>query len=328
MRIISNNQKAECRLPVEVCESELPNWNIILQRFENNKSTVNRFLNKYAQEFEDLKYSNSLNIDSFSAAEILNKITGQKKKTDFTVIEYFTKVYNTGILPDKEKSEGTKKNYNKAVNHFIKYFINLEKANILFSEIDRTLPERFKTYLISEIPKKKTRMSEVSASGYIKKIKTLFDSAISDGLIEINPFTGFKLKTKSPKKEKLTSMQIRAIYLEVWNSKIIEKAADIFMFSVFSGLAYSDAMNLKKIKLQQWSEGNVFIQIKREKTEVETRLFLVSFALQIIEKYKDDPQVQSNEYVLPRIDNSTYNKWLKIIAYKVGINFNVTTHTA
>ena len=57
MRVISNCKKAESRLPIEVFESEIQNWNKIIQRFENNKSSANRFLTKYEKEFEGLKYS-------------------------------------------------------------------------------------------------------------------------------------------------------------------------------------------------------------------------------------------------------------------------------
>ncbi len=37
--------------------------------------------------------------------------------------------------------------------------------------------------------------------------------------------------------------------------------------------------------------------------------------------------METSEYVFPNIDNSTYNKTLKLIGLKSGINFNVTTHT-
>lgn len=43
-------------------------------------------------------------------------------------------------------------------------------------------PDRFKEYLLEAIPsRKKRKMSEVSASGHIKKIKTFFKAAIRDG---------------------------------------------------------------------------------------------------------------------------------------------------
>lgn len=329
LRIINNCQKAECRLPIEICESELQNWNPIVQRFENNKSNINRFLNKFEQEFEDIKYSFALNINSLTANEIINKVTGNKSKDNSSLSEYFNSQYNKFILSDSEKSEGTKKNYHKALKHLLNYLEYANKRNITFNQVERAFPEQFKEYLLAEIPSiKKSRMSEVSASGNIKKIKTFFKRAVCDGLIERNPFEGFKLKTKSPKKEKLTSMQVRAIYKEDWNNTTLEKVADIFLFSVFSGLAYSDAMGLKKTTFQKWDEGNVFIHIKRKKTDEDTRIFLVSYALRIIDKYKNEPQVQNQEYALPQICNQVYNRWLKIIACKVGISFNLTSHSA
>ena len=70
MRVISNCKKAESRLPIEVFESEIQNWNKIIQRFENNKSSANRFLTKYEKEFEGLKYS--LSEQSKEIKNILN----------------------------------------------------------------------------------------------------------------------------------------------------------------------------------------------------------------------------------------------------------------
>lgn len=330
MRITKNRQKVEYRLPISLNERDINQWDEMQERFIGAQLPNNRFIDKYKSEFNDIAYLTCTKINSLSAKEILNKITGKAKvEVEISVLQYFTNRYEQFVFKDKEKSIGTKKNYKKALLHFSRYLNASGFMDIKFTEIKKGLGTNFKEYLTSENPEmKKGSMTEVSASGNIKKIKTFFQDAIREGLTDKNPFDGLKLKTRSPKKEKLSSQQVKAIFHEPWGNLALEEIADIFMFSVYTALAYSDAQKLKKEELQYWKDGNVYLNTYRQKSKEKVRIFLVKPAIDIITKYKGYAKNGNSGYILPRISNKTYNQYLKIIAVRVGVNFNLTTHTA
>ena len=81
-------------------------------------------------------------------------------------------------------------------------------------------------------------------------------------------------------------------------------------------------MNLEQKHVIMGFDGNLWIQMKREKTSKNLSIPLLPKALKILEKY-------SNEgYVFPRISNQRYNSYLKEISTIVGIEKKLTTHMA
>jgi len=51
-------------------------------------------------------------------------------------------------------------------------------------------------------------MDEVSAATVIKKFRTIFNLAVDQDILTRNPFKQVKIKTKSPRKERLTMEQV------------------------------------------------------------------------------------------------------------------------
>ncbi|MCQ2227398.1 MAG: site-specific integrase [Bacteroidales bacterium] len=101
-----------------------------------------------------------------------------------------------------------------------------------------------------------------------------------------------------------------------------------FIFSCLTGLRYSD------VKKLTWAEitHDFHIQFSQQKTQISkdgnayafTRLPLNEQAMQLIGERRAD-----NSLVFPRMSNPpAFNKQLKIVARKVGINKNVHFHMA
>ena len=65
-----------------------------------------------------------------------------------------------------------------------------------------------------------------------------------------------------------------------------ELVRDLFVFSVFTGLAYSDVKNLTADRLQTFFDGNLWIITRRKKTNTESNIRLLDVPKRIIEKYK------------------------------------------
>ena len=102
----------------------------------------------------------------------------------------------------------------------------------------------------------------------------------------------------------------------------------MFVFSCYTGLAYSDVKKLSSADITKGIDGGKWIRIKRTKTKSLSSIPLLPVAEQIIDRYKDHPEVKNGEYILPVLSNQKSNAFLKEIAIMCGITKPLTTHLA
>ena len=97
---------------------------------------------------------------------------------------------------------------------------------------------------------------------------------------------------------------------------------DVFIFACFTGLAYGDVKTLQPNHIITDGEGRMWIHKKRVKTGILSRIPLLPIPKLILEKYK------GGDKLLPIVDCSSTNIYLKEIATLCNINKTVTFHTA
>ncbi len=97
---------------------------------------------------------------------------------------------------------------------------------------------------------------------------------------------------------------------------------DLFVFCCYTGLPYNELMHLEQKHIVKGFDGNLWIQMKREKTSKELSIPLLPKAEAILNKYDGE------DFVFPRISNQRYNSYLKEIAAIIGIDKHLTTHMA
>ena len=127
----------------------------------------------------------------------------------------------------------------------------------------------------------------------------------------------------------MTITQLKDIYeLPEAKSRVENLCKDLLIFSSITGLAYCDVINLSKSSLQSNRADNEIKLVKaRTKTEVQIEQFLPTLAQKLINKYESSMLANFQDRFFPYVDNSTYNKTLKLIAAKARISLNLTTHT-
>ncbi len=75
-------------------------------------------------------------------------------------------------------------------------------------------------------------------------------------------------------------------------------------------------------------DGEKWIWTSRQKTDTATRIPLLPQALEIINRYKDEPSCLNKGRLLPVLSNQKMNGYLKEIADACGITKKMTFHTA
>ncbi len=104
-----------------------------------------------------------------------------------------------------------------------------------------------------------------------------------------------------------------------------ELVRDLFVFSVFTGLAYSDVKNLTVDRLQTFFDGNLWIITRRKKTNTESNIRLLDVPRRIIEEVQGAGKGRS---CFPCSGNGSCNKILKDIGRQCGFKVRLTYHVA
>ena len=90
--------------------------------------------------------------------------------------------------------------------------------------------------------------------------------------------------------------------------------ADVILFSFYTGLAYIDIRQLTRPGIGIGVDGGKWIFTKRQKTDVPSRIPLLSVALEILNKYEHHLDCLRRGLVLPILSNQKMNAYLKEIA--------------
>jgi integrase len=103
---------------------------------------------------------------------------------------------------------------------------------------------------------------------------------------------------------------------------------DVFVFCCYTGLSYVDVEKLTPKQIVKGHDGENWINIDRTKTGSASNIPLLSKATNILQKYKNHPQILSSGKVLPVISNQRINAYLKELATLAKIDKNLTFHAA
>lgn len=330
MRVCYCRSKAECRLNAAINENELQRWDPITMRIMERNSSINHYLNSFENRFTELLILNPT-LQNQTAASIRNFLIGvNKEKKKMLLMRFVDDYFEKAVMNNVNRTPGTIKNYRRAINHLRAFIIQQKKLEMLLEEIDFEFASDFKNYLITTNPSlQRVGMTEVSASSVIKKFRTIFTQAVDEDLLKRNPFKKVKIKTKSPKRERLTIEQVKKIStlnLSPW--PYLPLYRDIFLFSVYTGLAYHDAMALTWNDLEERRSGDIKLSISRQKTDVITECFLPVSAIQIVKKYRNNVESEIKKKVLPYRSNKEVNEQLKKLAQLAGVSMRLSTHIA
>lgn len=97
------------------------------------------------------------------------------------------------------------------------------------------------------------------------------------------------------------------------NKKYLEQVRDIFLFQCFTGLRYSDVLNMKKTDIK-----DTFIEVTTIKTNDSLKIELNAHSKRILEKYRNYKNTAKE--VFPAVGNNKMNIHIRELAELAGIN--------
>ena len=228
------------------------------------------------------------------------------------------------LLAGKDYALLTVKRYSTALRHtkeFIKW--KYKAPDFEISKLNYDFISSFSFYF-----KSVRNCNHNSTMKYLKNFKKIVLLCIKNGWLNKDPFIGFKLSTQEVERPFLSQPELDEMAVKEFSAKRINHVRDIFLFSCYTGLAYVDVQKLKRSEIRIGVDGEKWIFIKRQKTHTPSRIPILPFAEQLMNKYKDHPQCVVQDKLLPVLSNQKMNMYLKEIADVCGITKILTFHIA
>ncbi len=193
--------------------------------------------------------------------------------------------------------------------------------NLTLSEINHDFITRFESYLLGEC-----NLNRNTASKTLSVFRTYVNSAYHKGYIKSYPFAMFKIKKGVSNRTYLTEAEVKDIAeLRLLNDGEIN-AQEMFLFACYTGLRFSDLINITWDNIQTVKSKNDIYKIlsfENIKTSHITEIPLIKEALEILNG-KDINQ----KHIFKKITNQKLNEHLKTIQKKAKITKNLTAHMA
>ncbi len=318
---VSSGQKVEAKY-----------WDFTKNKVKANhpySSRLNAYLTTKLQEIQEGVIAAEITENNLSSKDLRNSVFG-KEPTDFFryANEINQKLIQAGNIGTYDK--------NKAVINKL-FFYNKQKP-LYLQNITPGYLDNYERYL----REKGNKTNTVAVS--MKYIRKIFNDAYREGLIEHKqiPFNVYRIKHEKTQRSYLTDEEltlIENVNLTAGNKMDVHR--DMFVFASYAaGLRVSDVLALKV--------GNYdgqYIHTNIKKTNGQLSLMLPNKARAIMDKYVSD-ESNPDDFIFPILDNAVtpdnpvlydaaissatayYNKDLKTIAQKCGLNKNLSSHIA
>ncbi len=305
------------------------NWNSIAGRMDG-KTEFAKSLNSYLEVLQRKVYEARKNLvendHPVSAGNIKTLLIGNEiSRYKYMLMEIF-KHHNDQMaeLVGREYAPGTLERYNTSYKHTISFLEWKYKVTDLdITQLNFEFITEYEFWL-----KSVRKCDHNSTMKYLSNFRKIINICIRNSWLLKNPFMGFKMTKREVERTALTEFELQVLSAKKFSVERLGLVRDIFLFSCFSGLAYSDVKKLKRCEIVIGIDGEKWLISKRQKTDITARIPLLPQALRIVDKYENDPQCILTERVLPILSNQKMNAYLKEIADLCGINKNLTYHIA
>ena len=286
---------------------------------ENN--IINMQLSLISQKISEAFLILQVQPEAFDVDDIYRKFKGEDVKTEITILgayDLHNEKMKKLIGVDFNKLSWSRYlESRRKVAEFIRS--KYKKSDVKLKNLDLKFIKDLEYYWKTE---KKLRQATIYRS--MQRVKKIIQFAIDENYLQKNPFSLYKNKKYKGAIVYLTDVELKKLMNHKFTQKRLEQVKDMFVFCCYTGLAYQEMASLKARHISKGFDGNLWINMIRQKTEQPIAIPLLPQAEAVLNKYK---QLDSGA-VLPTISNQKFNSYLKEIAVLVGIEKKLTHHIA
>ncbi|NDV79953.1 site-specific integrase [Dysgonomonas sp. 511] len=283
--------------------------------------SINASLNKICVAIHSAYRDLLAKKENVSAQDVKNAFQGIASEQD-TLVKYYES-HNEHFLKcvGVNRCMETYKRYGISLNH-LKRFMRKKYnvSDISFQALTPSFVADYDYYLRVEL-----RFAPQTIVNTIGQLRRIVKIAINNGLLRNDPFIDYEFITSPIAPKSLTSAELKKLVKAKLSRPNLNFIRDMFLFSSFTGIAFSDMRSLTEQNLSIAEDGVRWVDLKRKKTGTPCHIPLLEIPLQLIEKYRG---LAKEGKLFPMISCSKTNIYLKRIATECGIDKRVTFHMA
>jgi len=281
-------------------------WDKVKQRAKSSYSSaisLNQYLSTTANFLED-EFNQSqilgkkITIDSLKSA-LDNRFSQDEELNIFEKFDEF-------IESSKNvRASSTIRKYKTTINQLKRFGVE-KKLNLTFDSFDLNFDERFKDFLISDL-----KLTNNTIAKHYKTLKVFLNWATEKGYNTNTDFQKLRAKVIDGEIYFLNWDELMKLFhLKFLNDKL-SRVRDIFCFGCFTGLRFSDIINLKQENIH-----NDTIVVNTLKTGTKNIIPLNKYSRIIYEQYRSEDKYN----LFQSISNQKMNDYLKELGELAQIN--------
>lgn len=296
-------------------ESTAPHdWSV--KRGETKEKKTNQRLQIFRENVEQ-GYNTLLYKYGAVSAELLKNYLQGVGKTPTTLLALSAEE----LKAQREcSSAGTYRN-NRYADRLLNSFVrSRSERDVPLSALTIEFFEDYRFYL------KREGYAPATINSHLCWLSRLMYRAVGQGTIRINPFEEVKYEAVERKPRFLSKGDVAKLLAFPLQDKGAELSRRMFLFSVFTGLAFADLQSLRASQIETNSEGKRYIRKARQKTEVESLIPLHPIAEQILSLYTKEKSKGDYKVFPDTMSKDKLSKHLKAIGLACGIRTPLTYH--
>lgn len=251
-----------------------------------NAITVNRAIDSLSAEISG-HYDEIRRSLGFVTAELVKnaiKGIGRKPSTLLALFREHNEEFKERVGVDR-----TKESYASYLNSYrhLEAFVTGKRGveDIPLRALDKAFYDDFEVFLGSD-----RNLRPKSVHEHMYRLKKMTMRAVSQGTLRRDPYARLHPPLPRRKSRHMKLEDLKLLMEKQIDCPNLQRVRDWFLFSTFTGLAYSDLKRLSEDDISQASDGSWWIHINRQKTGSRCAVRLLEIPLQIIEKYRHERQ--------------------------------------
>lgn len=234
------------------------------------------------------------------------------------------------LIPSGEYTDSTHERYETSYKHTLSFLNDKYKmSDIDIQKLDYTFISNYEHWL-----KTVRNCDHNTTMKYLSNFKKIVLICVKKKWLTQDPFGEFKMTKRKKKRKALSQIDLNNLITKNFASERLSVIRDIFLFSCYTGLAYSDVKKLRKKDVFIGIDGHRWITCVRKKVEKEdgsSNIPLLPAAERIMQAYQHDEVCVAKGVVLPVKSNQKMNEYLKEIAdlcdIRIPLTFHIARHT-
>ncbi|GEN71185.1 site-specific integrase [Chryseobacterium lathyri] len=262
------------------------NWDLKYGRVlgkSREAQEVNGKLDKIRLGIEEC-YSKILkNEGTVNSTKLKNTVLGMEngELTFFKFYEQFLSDYEKKV-DSGLRVNGTYSKYKTLLKHLRNFaIVKYGYSDVPFSDLNCDFVQNFDYYLRDD-----RSLTHNSIWLYMIGFTSVCRLARSRKHLAFNPFSEYKNTKKDKDRGYLLRNELEQLVIFDCDKRKDELVKDLFVFSCFTGLSYSDIKGLKNSNIQDFFDGNRWIIVRRKKTSTSSNVMLLDIPKMIIRKYE------------------------------------------